>query len=205
MQHVYENFLTPMTDTFKVPKHPELSESQYFSGIAEELKEFNGATLKKAYEHFFKAKKHTTMPTIREMVDVCEKMQQALQVIEKHQRNVSAWEKEIARREATERAWSTERRQWAKDRLLECQHSKQAAEEGWISWLYDHYRYNDHPPTDGEIKKMLRSFGSDKAAMQRYPGGVKVYAGMLAKRAELKKELTDLVLYGVISHTQEQS
>ena len=78
-----------------------------------------------------------------------------------------------------------------------CPHAKQAAKEGWISWLYDHYRYNNTVPTQKQLRAMTDSFESDKRVMKQNPLGVRMWRDALNKRQKLKEDLTNLVLDGV--------
>ena len=192
VQHVYEKFLAPMEKFFGISaKDAETFRDQ----VSKDLKGYSGDVLSAAQEHFVREKKHTTMPTISEMIGVCERISEAFSVLDPGKK--TAYEKLREDRERTEKAWSEPRKKWAKEKLLDCPFAKQAAQEDWINFLYDHYRYNDYMPNHPQIEDMKEGYKGQQVSRQK--PAARVYRHLFEKSDKLRKELKDFVLHGVAS------
>lgn len=198
MQHVIEHLISPMINIgFKVPVKDEHLDN-YMLEVAEDLQRFDTATLKQTYQHFRRNRVYRTFPSIKEMIDTCADLQRSKKGGHKNPIKGLAWTENEEKMERCRKAHSVKRKISADQSLLECPFAKDAANEGWILWLWDHYRYHDRRPTQHEITDMMFSYQERKKVEKECPLGVLWWKDGFEERKEREKVLIDLVMHGVM-------
>ncbi len=87
--------------------------------------------------------------------------------------------------------FSKKQKRIAYNRTITCIHARQAASEGWINFLFDHYRYEHSYPTDEKILWMKDAFRLQQEA-RKFPAAAN-FKHMFHKSDELRRSLIDSV------------